>query len=154
MFDLTDEKSFEDAVKANPDLISVLQFGTDWCQNCAKVSPILKHIEKECRCCLDKAECQPDCPEQKIQFGLIDVDAEVELAEKYRVYSVPTICIFVGDQIVERIVGVHEKEVYEQAIMKYFQAETDDLPSEKENIQIDQATAEPVQDNLAGAVEL
>jgi thioredoxin 1 len=48
--------------------------------------------------------------------GKVDVDDNQELAARYRVTSIPQVCIFKNGQEVARIVGAYPKKAYEDAI--------------------------------------
>ena len=71
----------------------VLKFSAYWCVPCKQLAPKFKEISEN--------------PEFKnIQFEEIDVDKNQDLAEKYKIMSVPTTIILdENDKILSKIVG-------------------------------------------------
>ncbi len=101
-----DESSFVREVEENPESIFVIQYCTDWCTNCALVTPILDELEETYK------------DNENVYFAYVDVDSELELAEKHNIASIPSTCIYRGETVLERIVGAHSKDVYKNAIQK------------------------------------
>ena len=67
--------------------IVIVDFFATWCGPCKMLSPVLEEV----------AEAKKD----EITIIKVDVDDEVELANKYHISSIPTILIFKKGQIVE-----------------------------------------------------
>jgi thioredoxin 1 len=59
------------------------------------VSPILEQLSEEMK---------------NIKFGKVNVDEEVELAEKFEISSIPTLMIFKDGKVISTQVGAMSKE--------------------------------------------
>ena len=53
------------------------------------------------------------------KIGKLDVTQNMELAVKYGISAVPTILLFKGGEVVERLRGYKEKEELQQLIEKH-----------------------------------
>jgi len=83
-------------------IMKVLDFYADWCGPCQMLKPILDEVEKE----------HPD-----VEFVKINIDEQQEMAEKYKVMSIPTL-VFLDDddKIVETFVGMKSKQDIEKVL--------------------------------------
>lgn len=78
-------------------MIKVIDFYADWCGPCKIMKPVFEEVEKEY--------------EGKVEFQKVDVEADVEMASKFGVMSIPTYVILKDDQEVDRKMGAMPKEV-------------------------------------------
>jgi thioredoxin 1 len=81
--------------------VTLKDFHADWCGPCKTQDPILEELEAE----------YPD-----VEFEKIDVDEEQDVANEYQVRSLPTLIIENDDGIVERFVGVTQRDDLESAL--------------------------------------
>ncbi len=72
----------------------LLDFYADWCGPCRMVSPIVDEIARE---------------NSQYLVGKINVDTEAELAQSFRVLSIPTLVVMKGGQVVKQSVGAKSK---------------------------------------------
>lgn len=100
--DLTDE-TFEQEVMQSGDAYLV-DFWAPWCGPCRIVSPIVDELAKDY--------------EGRLKVGKINVDDHREVATKFGVISIPTLMIFKGGELKERITGAVPKATLKQAIDK------------------------------------
>ena len=77
-------------------------FYADWCGPCKTQDSILEEIES------DRGD--------DFTIEKVDVDQEQELANEYQVRSLPTLVIENEDGIVDRFIGVTQREDIEAAI--------------------------------------
>ncbi|WP_435161660.1 thioredoxin [Halorubrum sp. SY-15] len=82
--------------------VRVLDFYADWCGPCKTQDPILEEVEAELG---DAFELQK-----------VDVDQEQDVANQYQVRSLPTLVVENDDGVVDRFVGVTQKEDITAAI--------------------------------------
>ncbi len=73
----------------------LLDFYADWCGPCRMVSPIVDEIAKE---------------RTDIKVGKINVDEQSELAEKFGIFSIPSLVVVKDGKIVNQAVGARPKE--------------------------------------------
>ena len=72
----------------------LLDFWAPWCAPCRMVSPILEEIAAQ----------RPD-----VKVAKVNIDEEMELALEHRIYSIPTLMVMEGGQVVHKAVGLHNK---------------------------------------------
>lgn len=72
----------------------LLDFYADWCGPCRMVSPIVDEIARE---------------NPQYLVGKINVDTEAELAQSFRVLSIPTLVVMKGGQVVKQSIGAKSK---------------------------------------------
>jgi thioredoxin 1 len=74
----------------------VVDFYAPWCTPCKLQEPIIDELAENLG--------------EKVAFGKLNVDEELEIAEKYGVMSIPAILIFKGGVVVETLIGLNSKE--------------------------------------------
>lgn len=96
-------QNFEDEV-INSNIPVLIDFWAEWCGPCRMVSPIIDELAIDY--------------EGRIKVGKINVDEENELAMQFRIMSIPTIGLFKGGKLVDKIVGARPKAEFEKFIEK------------------------------------
>lgn len=91
---LTVNKNNFDSVK-NSDKPVLLDFYADWCGPCRMVSPIVDEIAEE---------------NPQYLVGKINVDTERELAQKFRVLSIPNLVVIKNGKVVHQSAGARSKD--------------------------------------------
>ena len=74
-----------------PDLPVVVDFYADWCPPCRMMTPALERLASEF--------------EGRLTIGKIDVDVNQDIAIQYGVMAMPTLALFKGGKMVDRMVG-------------------------------------------------
>ncbi len=77
------------------DKTVLLDFYADWCGPCRMVSPIVDQIAEE---------------NPQYLVGKINVDNEPELAQAFRVESIPTLVVMKNGEVVSRSAGARPKQ--------------------------------------------
>jgi thioredoxin 1 len=85
-------------------MINVIRFTASWCSPCKALAPIMDEIKTEMS------------SNTKIQFNVIDVDANRSMATQYNVRSVPTVVVENNGVIIQQLIGVKSKMEYITAI--------------------------------------
>ena len=86
-------ENFEN-IKAE-DKAVLLDFYADWCGPCRMVSPIIEEIGDE---------------RGDILVGKVNVDESPELAEKFGIYSIPTLVVLKGGRVYRQVSGARPKD--------------------------------------------
>jgi len=95
MITLTDENFEKEVIKNEKPVL--VDFWSPTCPPCVMLGPIIEEIAKEF--------------EGRIKVGKLNVMENQETAEKYEIFSIPTIIIFKEGEIKERAVGLRPKQV-------------------------------------------
>jgi thioredoxin 1 len=86
--------NFESEV-INSDKPVLLDFWAAWCGPCRMVSPVIDEVAQEA---------------QNAKVGKINVDEQPELAQAFRVMSIPTLAVVKDGKVVKTAVGVRPKD--------------------------------------------
>ncbi|PSQ21665.1 thiol reductase thioredoxin [Halobacteriales archaeon QS_8_65_32] len=81
--------------------VRLKDFYADWCGPCKTQDPILEDVEADW---------------EAVEFQKVDVDEEQEVANEYQVRSLPTLVVENDEGVVERFIGVTQREDIETAL--------------------------------------
>jgi len=84
--------------------VRLLDFHADWCGPCKTQDPILEDLIEDWG--------------DSVDLEKIDVDENQDVANEYQVRSLPTVVVENDDGIVDRFVGVTQREQIEAALEK------------------------------------
>ena len=79
-----------------------VDFYADWCGPCKMMGPVVEALEKKYQ--------------GKMRFGKLNVDQNMELAQAYRVVSIPMFMIFKNGSVAAKTLGAQSQEEMEQFI--------------------------------------
>ncbi|HVD00854.1 MAG TPA: thioredoxin [Candidatus Dormibacteraeota bacterium] len=92
---MTNLKQFDQADFATSVLASgkpvLVDFYADWCGPCKMMGPVVEQIAGEYG--------------DRVEVGKLDTDANPEIAMRYQVMGIPTLGLFQGGEMVDRLVG-------------------------------------------------
>jgi len=80
----------------------VVDVWAPWCGPCKAVGPVIDELAQEF--------------DGRVTIGKLNVDENPEIAGRFNISSIPTVLVFHGGQVVERLVGAQAKATYARAI--------------------------------------
>ena len=85
------------------DVPVLVDFWVTWCMPCKMLAPVIEEIAAEA---------------DGYKVGKVDVDQEPELAQKYRIMSIPSILVFKNGKVAASTVGVQPKAALKELLNK------------------------------------
>ena len=79
----------------------LVDFWAPWCGPCRQIAPMIDELATD--------------NEGVVKVGKVNID-ESAIAQKYGVSSIPTLMVFKGGEVVERLVGVQPKTRLQEAL--------------------------------------
>ena len=101
-FHLTD-KNFDETISKNK--VVLVDFWAGWCGPCRALAPTIEELAKDLA--------------GKVLVAKLDVDENPQTAEKFQVYSIPTVIVIKDCCEVDRIVGLCPRKQYDTALQKH-----------------------------------
>ena len=95
-------QQFQDEVIAF-DGVSVIDFWAEWCGPCRMLGPIMEELTTE-------------NAGKKVQIVKVNVDEQGELAGAFKIQSIPAVFFVKNGQVMQPIIGVNPKWVYQNKI--------------------------------------
>jgi thioredoxin 1 len=80
----------------------VVDFYADWCGPCHQVAPALEELASKW--------------EGTVRFVKVDIDENPDLAQKYGVFSIPTIALFEDGEVATQTLGARPAHAIEHAL--------------------------------------
>ncbi|QDU41464.1 Thioredoxin-1 [Maioricimonas rarisocia] len=98
--EFTDDAFSQDVLQS--DQAVLVDFWAPWCGPCRMVGPVIEEIADEFA--------------GRAVVGKVNVDDNREIATQFQIQAIPSVLVFRGGEVVERIVGAQPKERYQQAL--------------------------------------
>lgn len=89
----------------NSEIPVLVDFYADWCGPCKMMAPIVHQLA--------------DAYNGQMKIGKLNVDNSLDIAQKYRVMSIPTFIFFKDGQALETVVGGMSKSELESKIKEF-----------------------------------
>jgi len=93
---------FDDFIKEG---VVLIDFSADWCMPCLMMAPILEEVGKKMK--------------GKLKIGKLDVGENQEIAQKFKVSSIPNFVLFKDGKVAEQFVGSMSSEELEERLKKH-----------------------------------
>lgn len=100
----TSGDTFQTDVLDVKDIPVIVDFWAPWCGPCQMQGPILDELSGEV--------------EGKAKIMKVNVDDNTELASQYGIMSIPALKVFKNGEVVEEMVGVHQKDQLMEVVEK------------------------------------
>lgn len=97
--------NFEEFIK-NASVPVIVDFWAAWCMPCKIMAPVMKELA--------------DYYAEKAIFAKLNIDENLEVANRYNVMSIPLFMIFKQGRPVEKIIGAVGRGPLEEALKKQF----------------------------------
>lgn len=78
------------------DQLVLVDFWAGWCPPCRKLAPVVDALADEYA--------------GRVKVVKLDVDENPEVAGRYSIYSIPTLLLFRGGEVIDQLVGFRAKE--------------------------------------------
>ncbi|KOA19855.1 thioredoxin-1 [Clostridium homopropionicum DSM 5847] len=89
----------------NSETAVLVDFWAPWCGPCRMLGPVIEELSEEVG--------------TKARFFKINVDENPEIAQKYRISSIPNVMVFKDGEVVENLVGFRPKQEFVRALGKH-----------------------------------
>ena len=89
----------QEVLKAGEGEKVLVDFWAPWCGPCRMQGPVIEELA-----------------EAGYHMAKVNIDEQPELAERYRVMSIPTLLVFKDGELVKQFVGVQSKAALEQVM--------------------------------------
>ena len=91
------EKDFDTTIASG---VTLVDFWAGWCGPCRMLAPVIDRLAEQY--------------DGRVKVGKVDIDAEMGLASRFGVMSIPTVLVFKDGALQNQAVGVQPETVYQK----------------------------------------
>ena len=95
---IIDTLEFEETIKEG---LTLVDFFAEWCGPCKMLGPVLEKLDEE----------YPD-----VTFVKVNVDNNMELAERFGIMSIPAVFLFKNGEVLDKMIGFRDEYGVKQFI--------------------------------------
>ncbi|GAB4139892.1 MAG: thioredoxin [Planctomycetaceae bacterium] len=118
----TSAETFEqDVVMASNERVVVVDFWAPWCEPCRQLMPMLETLARESN--------------GKFQLVKVNIDEQPEIAQAFRVQSIPHVAALSEGQLIDQFQGLLPEEQLREWISRLVPSRTDELLREGESLE-------------------
>ena len=96
---IVDSNEFKNEIETG---VTIVDFFATWCGPCKMLAPVLEGLSSDM--------------EGKAKFIKVDIDQSSDLANEFKILSVPTMMIFKNGEKIDQLVGFLPKEKIQEVI--------------------------------------
>ena len=90
--------NFEGEVINSENELVLVDFWAEWCGPCQLLNPIVEELSRD--------------PSQHIKVCKVNVDTSPDLADRFQIFSIPTVLFFSKGKLLDRIIGYVPKSTF------------------------------------------
>ena len=98
MAKIINSQEFDNTIESG---VVVVDFFATWCGPCQMLSPVIDELSGEL---------------ENVNFVKVDIDQSMDLAQKFKIVSVPTLKVFKNGEEVDTLMGFMPKEVLKSKV--------------------------------------
>ena len=98
MAKIINSQEFDNTIESG---VVVVDFFATWCGPCKMLSPVIDELSGEL---------------ENVNFVKVDTDQSMDLAQKFKIVSVPTLKVFKNGEEVDTLMGFMPKEVLKSKV--------------------------------------
>ena len=98
MAKIINSQEFDNTIESG---VVVVDFFATWCGPCKILSPVIDELSGEL---------------ENVNFVKVDIDQSMDLAQKFKIVSVPTLKVFKNGEEVDTLMGFMPKEVLKSKV--------------------------------------
>ena len=98
MAKIINSQEFDNTIESG---VVVVDFFATWCGPCTMLAPVIDELSGEL---------------ENVNFVKVDIDQSMDLAQKFKIVSVPTLKVFKNGEEVDTLMGFMPKEVLKSKV--------------------------------------